>query len=66
MLSCRDCKQPHDFDATPDTGDCACGGKLVEQPDEQVGGLETAIVAAVTDGLAASAIARGKASCGSN
>lgn len=71
MLYCASCDAPHDVDLAPDTGECvACGGPLIEDEVErgQVGPQATAraMVEVVNDGLAAAALARGKATRGVN
>lgn len=69
-LACSICDAPHDFDLSPDDGTCIiCGGALVEDPKEReevTSSLQRAVVGAVTDGLAAASIARGKATRGEN
>ena len=69
-LFCASCDAPHDLDMAPDEGTCMiCGGPLVEdlaEREEVVGGAARALVTAVNDGLAAAAVARGKASRGEN
>lgn len=69
-LYCAICDAPHDLDMAPDEGTCLiCGGSLVEDPNERelvTGGLQRAVVTAVNDGLAAVAVARGKAERGEN
>jgi hypothetical protein len=70
-LYCATCDAPHDVDLAPDTGDCVgCGGPLIEDETERelVGprAQAQAMVEAVNDGLAAVAIARGKAPRGVN
>lgn len=68
-LFCKACNAPHDFDEGPDEGICLiCGGPLVEDPEERgiAATISEKMVTAVNDGLAAVAVARGKASRGEN
>lgn len=69
-LHCAKCGAPHDFDKAPDTGECgACAGPLVEHAAEAAAVAEGPVRAMATlvgDGLAAVAIARGRAPKGVN
>ena len=70
-LYCASCDMPHDVDLAPDTGECVgCGGPLIEDETErdEVGpsAQARAMVEVVNDGLAATALARGKATRGVN
>jgi hypothetical protein len=69
-IYCSSCGAVHDLDLAPDTGECVCGGSLIEGAAERglVGpeAMAARVITAVNDGLAGLAIIRGKAPRGVN